>query len=69
MRHNWLKDSLAKLMKNANCKHIQLEVEPSLLPVNNYQLPCGTILGDQARLDISARSVSYGMCYKEHSLK
>ena len=27
------------------------------MPVNNYHLPSGTILGDQARLDISARSV------------
>ena len=55
MRHNWLRDSIAKLMTTAKCKDVQ--VEPSLLPVNNYQLPQGTILGDQARLDISARSV------------
>ena len=55
MRHNWLRDSLAKLMTTAKCKDVQLE--PSLLPVNNYHLPSGTILGDQARLDISARSV------------
>ena len=41
---------MAKLLKNAYCKDIQLE--PSLLSVNNYQLPSGTILGDQARLDI-----------------
>lgn len=27
------------------------------MPVNNYHLPSGTILGDQARLDISVRSV------------
>ena len=55
MRHNWLRDELAKMMKIVNCKDVQ--TEPGLLPVNNFVLPRGTILGDQARLDISARSV------------
>ena len=49
MRHNWLRDSIAKLMTTAKCKDVQVEL--SLLPVNNCQLPQGTILGDQARLD------------------
>ena len=55
MRHNWLRDSVARVMKTAKCKDIQ--TEPLLLPTNGQQLPPGTIVGDQARLDISARSV------------
>ena len=34
----------------------ELQTEPVLLPVNSLELPKGTVLGDQARLDISARS-------------
>ena len=55
MRHNWLRDSVATVMKTAKCKDIQ--IEPLLLPTNGLQLPAGTITGDQARLDVSARSV------------
>ena len=55
MRHNWLRDTFVRLMKSAKCSDVQ--TEPGLLPVNNYHLPSGTLLGDQARLDISARSV------------
>ena len=55
MRHNWLRDTFVRLMKSAKCSEVQ--TEPGLLPVNNYHLPSGTLLGDQARLDISARSV------------
>ena len=55
MRHNWLRDSVASVMKTAKCKDIQ--IEPLLLPTNGLQLPAGTITGDQARLDVSARSV------------
>jgi hypothetical protein len=55
MRHNWLRNCIGKIMETAKCKDIQLE--PPLLPTNGYQLPTGTIIGDQARLDISARSV------------
>ena len=55
MRHNWLRDSVAQVMRTAKCKDIQ--TEPLLLPINGQQLPSGTITGDQARLDISARSV------------
>ena len=55
MRHNWLRNCIGKIMETAKCKDIQLE--PSLLPTNGYQLPPGTITGDQSRLDISARSV------------
>ena len=64
MRHNWLRDSLAKLMKNTNCKDIQLE--PSLFPVKNYQLPklveqyLGTKLVWISQQDL------YRMCCKEH---
>ena len=55
MRHNWLRDSVATVMKTAKCKDIQ--IEPLLLPTNGLQLTAGTITGDQARLDVSARSV------------
>ena len=55
MRHNWLRDTVAEVMKTAKCKDIQ--TEPLLLPTNGQQLPTGTITGDQARLDVSARSV------------
>ena len=55
MRHNWLRDTLGKMMKVVNCKDVQ--IEPPLLPVNGQHLPSGTEIGDQARLDISARSV------------
>ena len=55
MRHNWLRNCIGKIMETAKCKDIELE--PSLLPTNGHQLPPGTITGDKARLDISARSV------------
>ena len=55
MRHNWLRDTVAEVMKTAKCKDIQ--TESLLLPTNGQQLPTGTITGDQARLDVSARSV------------
>ena len=55
MRHNWLRDTIGKIMKVVKCKDIV--IEPQLLPTNGQQLPSGTITGDQARLDISARSV------------
>ena len=42
-------------MRTVNCKDVQ--TEPILLPVNGMQLPRGTITGDQARLDVSARGV------------
>ena len=58
MQHNWLRDTFVRLMKSAKCSDVQ--TEPRLLPVNNYNLPSGTLLGDQARLDISARSVWKG---------
>ena len=55
MRHNWLRDTIGKIMKSVKCKDVQ--IEPWLLPVDGQHLPSGTELGDQARLDISARSV------------
>ena len=54
LRHNWLRDTLVKVMSAAKCRDIQ--TEPLLLPIDGQQLPTGTVLGDQARLDISARS-------------
>ena len=55
MKHNCLRDAVAKVMKTAKCKDLQ--TEPLLLPTERQQLLSGTIIGDQARLDVSARSV------------
>jgi hypothetical protein len=53
LRHNWLRDTIGKLFNNVNCKDVQ--IDPTLLPDNGQTLPI--IVADQARLDISARSV------------
>jgi hypothetical protein len=42
------------VMSAAKCRDIQ--TEPLLLPIDGQQLPTGTVLGDQERLNISARS-------------
>ena len=55
LRHNSLIDTFAELMRTVKCKDVQ--AEPVLLPVDGLELPKGTVLGDQARLDISARSI------------
>ncbi|KAG1662485.1 hypothetical protein GQR58_020916 [Nymphon striatum] len=55
LRHNWVRDVVSKLLVNVKCKDVQ--IEPPLLSTRDYQLPCGSITADQARLDISARSV------------
>ena len=55
LRHNSLRDTIANIMRTVKCKDVQ--TEPPLLPVSGMQLPRGTVTGDQARLDISARSV------------
>ena len=55
LRHNWLRDTIARLLDSAKCKDIQ--TEPMLLPTDGYTLTNGTITTDHARLDISARSV------------
>jgi len=55
LRHNSLRDTFADLMRTVKCKDVQ--TEPVLLPVDGLELPKGTVLGDQARLDISARSI------------
>ena len=55
LRHNSLIDTFAELMRTMKCKHVQ--TEPVLLSVDGLELPKGTVLGDQARLDISARSI------------
>ena len=48
-RHNSLRDTFAELMRTVKCKDVQ--IEPVLLPVDGLELPKGTVLGDQARLD------------------
>ena len=55
LRHNSLRDTFAELMRTVKCKDVQTELV--LLPVDGLELPKGTVLGDQARLDISARSI------------
>ena len=55
LRHNWLRDTIAKLLSSAKCKDVK--IEPQLLPTNGKSLSSGSITADQARLDISARSV------------
>ena len=55
LRHNWLRDAIAKLLSSAKCKDVK--IEPQLLPTNGKSLSSGSITADQARLDISARSV------------
>ena len=54
MRHNALRDTEAAIMKEV-CYDVK--VEPSLIPVENEELPRGTNKLERARLDISARSV------------
>ena len=54
MRQNSLRDTFVELTRTVKCKDVQ--TEPVLLPVDGLELPKGTVLGDQARLDISARS-------------
>ncbi|KAG1710471.1 Sodium- and chloride-dependent glycine transporter 1 [Nymphon striatum] len=55
LRHNWVRDTISKLLVNVKCKDVQ--IEPHLLSTRGYQLPSGSVTADQARLDISARSV------------
>ena len=52
LRHNSLRDTFAELIRCVKCKDVQ--TEPVFLPVDGLM---GTVLGDQARLDISARSI------------
>ena len=42
-------------MRTVKCKDVQ--TEPVLLPVDGLELPKGTVLGDQARLNIFARLI------------
>ena len=55
LRHNSLRDLIAELLQNAGCKDVT--VEPHLLPVQGVQLPNSAVKGDDARLDVSARSI------------
>ena len=54
MRHNTLRDTEAKLLEEA-CRDV--EIEPSLIPVDGEELQRGTTVQDGARLDISARGL------------
>lgn len=53
MRHDEMKDSIANLLQET-CKDV--EVEPRLIPLTGEALPPNAIQGDEARLDIAARS-------------
>ena len=55
LRHNSLRDVLAELMENAACKDVY--TEPVLLNTSGVQLPQGANIADDARVNISARSV------------
>ena len=55
LQHNSLKDTFEELMRTVKCNDVQ--TEPVLFPVDGQELPKGTVLGDQARLDIYARSI------------
>ena len=52
LRHNHLRDTLSHVL-GVVCKDVV--VEPSLLPISNEELPRGTTLTADARLDISCR--------------
>ena len=56
LRHNSLRDTTAELLRSHGiCKDV--ETEPSLLPVSGQHLSTGSVLGDDARLDVSARNL------------
>ena len=56
LRHNSLRDTTAELLKSHGiCKDV--EVEPSLLPISGEVLPSGTVMGEEARLDVCARNL------------
>ena len=55
LRHNSLRDVMAEMLRNADCKDVT--TEPALLPVNGVQLPKSTNTAADARLDVSARSL------------
>ena len=54
LRHNSLRDRTAEIMK-ITCRDVV--IEPNLLPINEVELPTGSNKADNARLDVSARSV------------
>ena len=55
MRHNSLRDLFAELLRASACKDVQ--IEPLLLKTKGAQLPSGSSTEDNARLDVSARSI------------
>ena len=56
LRHNSLRDTTAELLKSHGiCKDV--ETEPSLLPISGEVLPSGTVMGEEARLDVCARNL------------
>ena len=54
LRHNSLRDTTAELLRTT-CRDVV--VEPTLLPTAGVALPPGSNKADNARLDVSARSV------------
>ena len=52
IRHNTIRDTAAGLLEKV-CKDVN--IEPTLLPVENRELPSGTNRAEGARLDIAAR--------------
>ena len=54
LRHNSLRDRTAEIMR-ITCRDVS--TEPELLPITGVQLPPGSNIADNARLDIAARSV------------
>ena len=52
LRHNHLRDTLSHVL---GVVRKDVVVEPSLLPISNEELPRGTTLTADARLDISCR--------------
>jgi hypothetical protein len=56
LRHNSLRDTTAELLwSHGICKDV--ETEPNLLPVSGQHLSTGSVLGDDAMLDVSARNL------------
>ena len=58
MRYNWLRDTIGKIMKVVKCKDRTYRLSQYFSQQIDNSCPlAGTVTGDQARLDISARSV------------
>ena len=44
LRHNWLRDTIVKLLSSAKCKDVKME--PQLLPTNSESLSSGSMKVD-----------------------